>query len=213
MNRPKILLYLLIALLLQSCASTEQPAVETAPPSTDKWVKVQIVTSIGNIELKLDAKRAPLTVENFINYAKEDYYNGLIFHRVIPDFMIQGGGHLPDLQEKPSKAPIKNEADNGLSNLRGTIAMARTAIVDSATSQFFINLIDNTRLDHQGPDKFGYAVFGKVETGMNVVEAIANTTTLCPSTSTEEKCTDKLPSGMKDVPQEPIIIKKVNILE
>ena len=137
--------------------------------------KVTMETSMGKIELELDEVKAPKTDANFIAYAKAGHYNGTIFHRVIPNFMIQGGGFTKDMDQKKTNEPIKNEADNGLKNLRGTIAMARTMIVDSATSQFFINLVDNGFLDFRGPhpSMYGYAVFGKVTSGMDVVDKIA----------------------------------------
>ncbi|OHT22910.1 peptidylprolyl isomerase [Providencia stuartii] len=137
---------------------------------------VKLVTSMGNIELELNDKKAPVTTENFLQYVNEGYYNGTTFHRVIPGFMIQGGGFNKDLQQKQTRAPIKNEADNGLRNLRGTISMARTANKDSATSQFFINVADNAFLDH-GQRDFGYAVFGKVVKGMDVVDKISKVKT------------------------------------
>lgn len=137
---------------------------------------VKLVTSVGNIELELNDKKAPVTTENFLQYVNEGYYNGTTFHRVIPGFMIQGGGFSKDLQQKQTRAPIKNEADNGLRNLRGTISMARTANKDSATSQFFINVADNAFLDH-GQRDFGYAVFGKVVKGMDVVDKISKVKT------------------------------------
>lgn len=140
-------------------------------------VQVKMETSAGTIKLELDDQKAPLSVANFLKYADEGYYNGTIFHRVIKGFMIQGGGFGTDLKRKPTKPPIKNEADNGLLNNRGTIAMARTNVVDSATSQFFINHVDNAFLNFKSPDArgFGYAVFGKVIEGMDVVDKIAET--------------------------------------
>ena len=133
---------------------------------------VLISTSQGDIKLELHEEEAPITVANFLSYVGEGFYDGTIFHRVINNFMIQGGGMTADMNQKATKAPIKNEADNGLKNGRGTIAMARTAVVDSATSQFFINHRDNSFLDHGARD-FGYAVFGKVVEGMDVVDKIA----------------------------------------
>jgi cyclophilin family peptidyl-prolyl cis-trans isomerase len=136
--------------------------------------KVLIKTSKGDITLELFADKAPVTVKNFLSYVDEKFYNGTIFHRVIKNFMIQGGGFTPEFLEKAAKPPIKNEAANGLKNLRGTIAMARTPEIDSATCQFFINHIDNLGLDHKdNTEHFGYAVFGKVVSGMDVVDAIA----------------------------------------
>lgn len=133
---------------------------------------VVMTTSHGDITIELDADKAPITVENFLAYVDEGFFDGTIFHRVIPGFMIQGGGMSEEMIQKKGRAPIKNEADNGLKNLRGTLAMARTADVNSATSQFFINLNDNAFLDHGARD-FGYAVFGRVIEGMDVVDAIA----------------------------------------
>jgi cyclophilin family peptidyl-prolyl cis-trans isomerase len=129
-------------------------------------------TNMGSIEIELNEEKAPLTVKNFLRYVDEKFYNGLIFHRVINSFMIQGGGFNEKLEEKKNHAPIKNEATNGLKNLTGTIAMARTSDPNSATSQFFINVNDNTSLDYPSPDGHGYAVFGKVVSGMHVVNRI-----------------------------------------
>ncbi len=137
---------------------------------------VLISTSLGDIKLELYEEEAPITVANFLSYVEEGFYDNTIFHRVINNFMIQGGGIGADMKQKPTKAPIKNEAENGLKNERGTIAMARTADVDSATSQFFINHRDNPFLDH-GVRDFGYAVFGKVVEGIEVVDKIATVQT------------------------------------
>lgn len=136
--------------------------------------QVLLETSLGNIVLELYPDKAPITVKNFLSYVDSGFYNGTIFHRVIPGFMIQGGGMTPGLKEKPTQAPIKNEAANGLSNERGTIAMARTQVVDSATAQFFINVKDNAFLDHRNNtiNGFGYCVFGKVVEGMDVADKI-----------------------------------------
>ncbi len=138
--------------------------------------RVLLTTSLGEIELELEAEKAPVSVENFLGYVDSGFYDGTVFHRVIPGFMIQGGGFGEGLNQKPTKAPIKNEADNGLHNVRGTVAMARTQNVNSATSQFFINHRDNDFLDHGSRD-FGYAVFGKVVRGMDVVDQIAQVPT------------------------------------
>lgn len=162
--------------------------------SKENRMSVVMTTSHGDITIALDAEKAPVTVENFLRYVDEGFFNGTIFHRVIPGFMIQGGGMTEDMREKRGHAPIKNEADNGLKNLRGSLAMARTAAIHSATSQFFINLKDNAFLDHGGRD-FGYAVFGRVVEGMDVVDAIA-------AVQTGNR-------GMhQDVPVEPVIIIK-----
>ena len=134
--------------------------------------QVKLATSMGDIVLQLDAAKAPRTVENFLSYVRDKHYDGTIFHRVIDGFMIQGGGFTPDMQQKPTKAPVQNEAANGLKNDRYTIAMARTADPNSATAQFFINVKDNAMLNAPSPDGHGYAVFGKVESGTEVVDEI-----------------------------------------
>ena len=133
---------------------------------------ITISTNHGDIVIELFEETAPVSCENFRQYVNDGFFDGTIFHRVIPNFMIQGGGFTPDMSQKETRDPIKNEADNGEKNLRGTLAMARTQVVDSATAQFFINLRDNNFLDHGGRD-FGYAVFGKVTAGMDIVDAIA----------------------------------------
>ncbi len=133
---------------------------------------VRFETSLGSFTLELDAAKAPITVENFLSYVDEGFFDGLIFHRVIPGFMIQGGGFAPDMSQKKNRAPIRNEATNGLKNARGTIAMARTNEINSATSQFFINLSDNAFLDN-APGNYGYAVFGKVVEGLDTIDRIA----------------------------------------
>ena len=164
--------------------------------------KATIETSMGTITVDLDDAKAPVTVTNFIEYVKSGHYDGTIFHRVIDGFMIQGGGFTKDMNQKETRAPIKNEAANGLKNARGTLAMARTMIVDSATSQFFINLVDNEFLDYRGPDPrmFGYAVFGKVTDGMEVVDRIAKVKT-------------GFAGPHQNVPEEPVIIRKVHLVE
>ena len=164
--------------------------------------KVTMETSMGTITLELNDEKAPETVKNFIRYAKEGHYDGTIFHRVIDGFMIQGGGFMKDMNQKETHEPIRNEAMNGLKNNRGTIAMARTMVVDSATSQFFINLVDNGFLDFQSPTPqgFGYAVFGKVTDGMDVVDRIAKVKT-------------GFAGPPQNVPETPIAIKKVVICD
>ena len=159
---------------------------------------VTLETSHGNITIELNAEKAPETVKNFLNYVNDGYYDGTIFHRVIPNFMVQGGGFMPDMVEKRPEAPIKNEADNGLANDRGSIAMARTNDPHSATAQFFINHNDNTFLNHTAPSGsgWGYCVFGKVTDGMDAVDAIA-----AVSTGTT--------NGHGDVPVETVTITKV----
>jgi cyclophilin family peptidyl-prolyl cis-trans isomerase len=150
-----------------SATATDQPAKAANPA-------VRMTTSLGVIEIELDAKLAPVTVKNFLGYVDSGFYNGTIFHRTIPGFMIQGGGFTPGMKEKPTGAKIKNEADNGLKNLAGTIAMARTPDPHSASAQFFINSVDNAFLDHRDKSMqgWGYAVFGKVTQGMDVVKKI-----------------------------------------
>jgi len=167
--------------------SANQSANKSTAKTADKNVKkgdnmsanpiVKMETSKGTITIELDAEKAPETVKNFVSYVEDGFYDGLIFHRVIPNFMIQGGGMTPDMSEKPNNAPIKNEASNGLKNDRGTIAMARTQDPHSATSQFFINLKDNDFLNFSSetPAGWGYTVFGKVTEGMDVVDEIAVT--------------------------------------
>jgi cyclophilin family peptidyl-prolyl cis-trans isomerase len=158
-------------------------------------------TSKGNITIELDAEKAPKTVENFLSYVRSGHYNGTIFHRVISNFMIQGGGFTPDMTQKRTNAPIANESSNGLSNKKYTIAMARTSIPDSATSQFFINVVDNDFLDKANSrDRVGYCVFGKVTSGSEVVEAIKTV----PTTTK---------NGLGDVPVETVLIESVEIVE
>lgn len=160
---------------------------------------IRIKTSEGDIVVQLDAAKAPKTVANFVEYVKSGHYNGTVFHRVIDGFMIQGGGMTPDLKEKSTRAPIPLESRNGLSNTRGTIAMARTSVPDSATAQFFINVKDNGFLDaSRSPDGNGYAVFGKVIEGLDVVDKIRKVPT-----------TTRPPHG--DVPLQPVIIKQASI--
>ncbi len=164
--------------------------------------KVLMETSKGDITIELYEKEAPKTVKNFLSYVSEGFYNNLIFHRVIKDFMIQGGGLDSEMRQKDPKAPIKNEARKGLGNKRGTLAMARTNVINSATAQFFINLVNNDFLNHTDNTArgFGYAVFGEVINGMDVVDSIVRVKT-------------GIFNGFRDVPKEPIIIKNVSIIE
>ncbi len=176
--------------------STQSAAGQPANP------RVLIETSKGNITVELFANNAPITVQNFLTYVNSGFYDGVIFHRVIPGFMVQGGGMLPDMTEKPRGKPIQNEADNGLKNLRGTLAMARTGDPHSAGSQFFINVADNYFLNHRGKsiEGWGYAVFGQVVEGMEVADAIVS-----------------VPRGdygpHQDVPLEPVVMKKVTVIK
>ena len=184
----RTLSFSLAGLLLSAAAFTA-----TAAP------RVEMQTTLGKITLELDAAKAPKSVENFLQYARSGQYDGTIFHRVIDGFMIQGGGFTKEMNEKPTKAPIANEAKNGLKNLRGSIAMARRADPHSATAQFFINHRDNPNLDYPAHDGWGYAVFGKVTEGMDVVDKIA-----------KAKTGNR---GMhQNVPVEPIIIESVKVL-
>ncbi len=160
---------------------------------------VSLETSMGTVKLELDQDKAPLSVANFVDYVRAGHYDGTIFHRVIPGFMVQGGGMTPSMKEKATRPPVKNEAKNGLRNVRGSVSMARTSAPDSATSQFFINVKDNAMLDY-GVGGAGYAVFGRVVEGMDVVDRIvaASTTTKGPH---------------QNVPIEPILIKKASVME
>jgi peptidyl-prolyl cis-trans isomerase A (cyclophilin A) len=171
-------------------------AVVAAPALAQK---VRLATSLGDIVIELDKAKAPKTVDNFVQYVKAGHYNGTVFHRVIENFMIQGGGMTPDLAERPTRAPIPLESHNGLSNLRGTVAMARTMVPDSATAQFFINVNDNLFLDAANSrDGNGYAVFGKVVAGMDVVDKI--------------KAVKTGNQGMfQNVPLQPVVIKKATL--
>ncbi|MGR6872829.1 peptidylprolyl isomerase [Pseudomonas sp. HK3] len=189
------------ALLFVSAFSFAQDAMQAEPKSSVTadiaTPYATLVTNKGNITLELLPEKAPISVANFLNYANEGFYNGVIFHRVIKDFMIQTGGFNESMTRKAVKEPIKNEADNGVFNNRGSLAMARTAQVNSATSQFFVNVKNNYFLNN-GHRDFGYAVFANVISGMEVVDAISQVET------TRTK-------GMTDVPAEPIIIKEVKI--
>lgn len=160
-------------------------------------INATIVTNLGTLEVELDNEKAPLTVENFVKYATTKHFDGLIFHRVIPNFMVQGGGMMADMKERKGHSPIQNEAKNGLKNLRGTLAMARTSDPHSASSQFFINLVDNHFLNQNGA-QWGYAVFGKVVKGMDVVDEMAKVKT-------------QSHGHHDDVPATPIVIEKVTV--
>lgn len=190
--------------LIKCCAALVLVALCAAPafaaPIANPAVKLE--TSMGDIILRLDATKAPISVENFVNYVKAGHYDGTIFHRVIPNFMVQGGGMTPDMKEKASGKPIKNEAANGLKNQKYTVAMARTSDPNSATAQFFINTQDNPFLDYKSPTPqgWGYAVFGKVLKGQEIVDKIK-------AVATGKR-------GMHDdVPREAVIIKKATIIE
>lgn len=175
-----------------------QENTATNSATTQAPAAVVIATSMGDITAELWPDKSPLTVSNFFQYVDAGFYDGLIFHRVMPGFMIQGGGFTPDMNQKGTRPPVKNEACADVANKRGTLAMARTSMIDSATSQFFINLVDNGFLNHKArtPQGFGYCVFGKVTAGMEVVDAIAKVPT---GTS----------GGHENVPTTPVVIKSV----
>lgn len=196
------LLVMCLALVLGIGCAALPAAPSSAATNGGKIVKVKLQTSMGDITLELDGEKAPATVENFVQYVKDGFYDGVIFHRVIDGFMIQGGGFTPDMKQKPTRAPIKNEANNGLKNDVYTIAMARTPDPHSASAQFFINVKDNDFLNFSAPTPsgWGYAVFGKVIDGSDVVDAIAKVNT-----------GNFGPFG--DVPLEPVIITKAEVLE
>jgi cyclophilin family peptidyl-prolyl cis-trans isomerase len=189
--RLMILNLIFSGVVMVSAFSGESMAAEKNPV-------VVMETSMGNVKIELDQAKAPISVKNFLSYVDDKFYDGTIFHRVISNFMIQGGGFTADMQQKPTKAQIKNEAGNGLGNKRGTLAMARTMVVDSASSQFFINVVDNDFLDYRdnSPQGFGYAVFGKVIEGMEVVDKIKGVKT-------------GYKTGFQDVPVETVEIKSI----
>lgn len=176
--------------LASGCGSCKETKMATNAADV-----VVMETSMGNVEIELLSEKAPATVSNFLAYADAGFFDGTIFHRVIPGFMIQGGGFDAAMNQKPTRAPIKNEAKNGLKNDRGTLSMARTSVVDSATSQFFINVANNDFLNHGSRD-YGYAVFAKVVGGMDVIDKIAGVAT-------------GVRAGMRDVPVETVTIKSV----
>lgn len=182
-----------------SVANTE--AIDTQTQTTATPIYVEMATNKGNITLELNPEQAPNTVGNFVQYVVDNYYDGLIFHRVIPGFMIQGGGLEQDLSPKKTRASVDIESNNGLKNDKGTIAMARTMDPNSATSQFFINTIDNDFLNYTGAQNPGYTVFGKVVSGMDIVETI------------EQVKTQRQGRGHDDVPVEPIIIEKITLID
>ncbi|MGY6554676.1 MAG: peptidylprolyl isomerase [Wenzhouxiangella sp.] len=198
----RILLSLCLLLPLMAAAQTPETDHETDTDTTENPVVI-LHTNHGAITLELFEEQAPLSVANFLEYARDGHYDGTLFHRVIANFMIQGGGFDAEFQQKPTRDPIRNEADNGLSNERGTVAMARTNDPHSATSQFFINVTDNSFLDHRSPasgQTWGYAVFGRVTAGMDVVDAIRQVET-------------GRRSFHQDVPVEDVIIERVEIPE
>lgn len=192
---PKRLAFFIACLLLSACSQI--PVHPTAPP--DPYPDVAMETTLGTFVVQLDRKRAPLTVENFLNYVNTGFYNGTLFHRVVPGFVIQGGGYTTAYVQKKTLAPIPNESGNGLENLRGSIAMARDAAPHSADAQFYLNLVDNRKLDPR-PDRWGYAVFGKVVQGMDVADKIAAVPT------------SKVGPFDQDAPLTPVVIRKAWVL-
>lgn len=186
-----------------SAPAAAAPAAEPAATTAAAGPRVALRTSSGDIVIELDPVRAPVSSENFLQYVRDGHYNGTIFHRVIDNFMVQGGGFTADLQQKPTRAPIKNEANNAVSNMRGTVAMARTNDPNSGAAQFFINVVDNPRLDfvsEQNGFTWGYAVFGKVVEGMDVVDKI--------------RAVETGPQGpfARDVPKQTITIERAEVL-
>lgn len=207
-------LALLVPVAAFAAAPAAKPAAKPAEPAKAEASapapaaanpKVLLHTSMGDITLELYPDKAPKSVENFLQYVKDGFYDGTVFHRVINNFMIQGGGWTKDLQRKRTHAPIRNEANNGLSNLRGTVAMARTADPNSAAAEFFINVVDNKRLDYiadaNGTVSWGYAVFGKVIDGMDVVDKIRAVETSAQG------------PFISDVPKTPIVIEKASVVQ
>ena len=192
----KRIIFIVAALSLSAGIACAADAVKKS-----KNPVVVMETSMGNVKMELFEAEAPISVKNFLEYTNSGFYNGTIFHRVIANFMIQGGGFTTDFNSKPTKAPIKNEAGNGLKNQRGTLAMARTGVVDSATAQFFVNVVDNDFLNQRDKTQqgFGYAVFGKVVEGMDVVDKIAAVKTVT--------------RGFPDVPEKQIVIKSIKVLK
>jgi len=189
---PLIVVLIASLFLIPSCE--ESKTMKNKPP------KVKLQTNLGDIVIELDDQNAPVTTENFLKYVEEGFYNGTIFHRVIKNFMIQGGGFTADMSRKQVHPPIVNEAANGLKNLRGTISMARTDNPNSATSQFFINHVDNNALNYIPNRNPGYAVFGKVIDGLDVVDKIATVRTT-------------VKAGMRDVPVETVIINSAAVIK
>ena len=193
-----------LVLMLCSGFACSSDAKSAAAP------QVVLETSHGDIVVQLHADKAPISAKNFLEYVDAGFYTDTVFHRVIDGFMLQGGGFDAKLQKKNVRPPITNEATNGLKNKRGTLALARTGDPNSATSQFFVNLVDNAFLDNRGtsPQQMGYCVFGEVVAGMDVVDKIAKVKTQCPSKPPGGPCTAALPPGMRDVPETPVVIKK-----
>jgi cyclophilin family peptidyl-prolyl cis-trans isomerase len=192
---------LLLSLILTTFVQAAPPQAPPLTPAAGNPTAI-VSTSLGDISIELFKDRAPVSVANFLQYVKDGHYSGTVFHRVVSGYVIQGGGYDLTMTEKPTRAPILNEATNGLRNLTGTVAMARTRALRSATSQFYINLADNRELDHRGftPSDFGYAVFGRVIAGIEVVAKIGAVAT-------------RSAGGMENVPVEQVVIKSVTVAE
>jgi peptidyl-prolyl cis-trans isomerase A (cyclophilin A) len=192
----------LLQRLARPLAAAGLVAFAAAAAAQDKAAapRVLLATSAGDITVELDAEKAPKTVANFLDYVKAGHYDGTVFHRVMDGFMIQGGGFTAEMTQKPTRPPVALESRSGLKNVRGAIAMARTAVPDSATSQFFINVVDNPALDYPKPDGHGYAVFGKVVAGMDVVDAIRKQPTGAVG-------------GHQNVPLKPVVIRSASIVK
>jgi cyclophilin family peptidyl-prolyl cis-trans isomerase len=193
-SRRSLIVSIVIASALPLAALAQAPTSSCAPKGNAP-MKVKLTTSMGPIVIELDKAKAPISTENFVKYVEAGHYNGTIFHRVIPDFMIQGGGFSKDMRQKPTQPPIKNESTNGLKNDNYTVAMARTNVRDSATSQFFINIKDNAFLNYAGESNPGYAVIGKVVEGQDTVDKI-------------KKVATGTTGGHQNVPNEPVVIEK-----
>jgi cyclophilin family peptidyl-prolyl cis-trans isomerase len=194
-TRRSILASLVIASALPLAALAQAPTASSCTAKGNAPMKVKLTTSMGPIVIQLDKEKAPISTENFVKYVESGHYNGTVFHRVIDGFMVQGGGFSKDMRQKPVQAPIKNESTNGLKNDNYTVAMARTNVRDSATSQFFINVKDNDFLNFSGDANPGYAVFGKVVEGKEVVDKI-------------KKVATGNAGGMQNVPNEAVVIEK-----
>lgn len=225
MKRRLVLACSLFAIPLASCSEKKEESATATPPAAAEAVappaaatetdRVKLVSSLGDIVIELDRAKAPRTVENFLSYVKSGHYDGTVFHRVIDGFMIQGGGFAVDgggIVEKATKDPIPNEGKNGLKNQRGTIAMARTGDPNSATAQFFINVNDNQGLNYPNPDGHGYAVFGKVVEGMEVVDKIKAVQTATKPLTMIVPGGQKVTQPSADVPVEPVVIKSATVV-
>jgi cyclophilin family peptidyl-prolyl cis-trans isomerase len=199
-RRLALLAPLAFALAVPLAHAQAQASTSSCTPKGNAPMKVKLTTSMGPIVIQLDKDKAPISTENFVKYVESGHYNGTIFHRVIGTFMIQGGGFTKDMQQKPTSAPIKNESTNGLKNDHYTVAMARTNVRDSATSQFFINVKDNAFLNYAGEGNPGYAVFGKVVEGTDTVDKIK-----AVQTGNQR--------GMADVPNTPVVIEKAECVQ